>query len=610
MEPMKRLFDEKNGPSHPTQGMLYGASSIWLMDTFPDSAEPTTYGLIIPLIAAGAVCLSLVWILVLRKRLAKSKQFAFTQGERYRQFFDNCPDALLIVENEGSIVSANPHANRLLQKDGHDLLAHTCWNFIDQVSAAEFRKKFQLCLAGKPMHCEAGLRIEGGSMIPVEVNGSLQYINGKSLVQLYIRDKSVQRETEEQVRSLYKELEQTTARLEEKDAMAAEQTQRAREELIACVNHRIRTPLDGIMGMGQLLSDSALSIDQHNCVNTILNSSSNLLKVIDSLAESPEDVLKESGARAGVADPHAICETLSRKYEALALQKGIELRCDCQDNVPSQVTADEEKLTQVLSGLLDNAFRFTIQGLVMLNIECRRQDSEEAELYFQVIDTGLGIDREFQFPVMALSDDGDDGGPASAPDLAVCRQLVKQLGGTISQSNTVGKGSTFHFGLTLPLAPPRADTVVDEQPPSFNATSADLIEDTRILVVDDNKISQKVVVAMLHKAGARVDVADNGKEALSRIRENEYDVVLMDCQMPVMDGCEATTRIRSLPEHYHNNVPVIALTAHSLKHELQACRNSGMDDCLVKPIERQKLLDIVARYIREGRVKTTLRKAS
>jgi PAS domain S-box-containing protein len=607
---MKRLFDEKNGPADPTQGMLYGASAIWLMDTFPDSAASTTYGLIIPLIAAGAVCLSLIWVLVLRKGLAKSKQFASSQGERYRQFFDNCPDALLIAENEGSIVSANPHACKLFQKEGHDLLAHTCWNFIDQVSLAEFRKKFQLCLAGKPMHCEAGIRIGGGSMIPVEVNGSLQYINGKSLVQLYIRDKSVQRETEEQVRSLYKELEQATAKLEEKDAMATEQVQRAREELIACINHRIRTPLDGIMGMGQLLSDSALSIDQHNCVNTILNSSSNLLKVIDSLVEAPEDILKESEPGAGLADLNAICETLSGKYKALALQKGIELRCDCHDNVPSQVTADEEKLSQVLSGLLDNAFRFTIQGLVMLNIECRRQDSKEAELHFQVIDTGLGIDREFQFPVMELSDDGDGTGTASGPGLAACRQMVKQMGGTIGQSNTVGKGSTFHFGLTLPLAAPRSGTGVDEQPPSFNAPSADSIKDTRILVVDDNKISQKIVVAMLHKAGARVDVADNGKEALSRIREKEYDVVLMDSQMPVMDGCEATARIRSMPEHYHNNVPVIALTAHSLRHELQACRNAGMDDCLIKPVERQKLLDIVARYIREGRIKTALRKAS
>jgi len=460
------------------------------------------------------------------------------------------------------------------------------------------------------MHCEAVIRTEEGSVTPVEVNGSLQRINGKSLVQLYVHDKSVHRETEEQVRSLYKELEQTIAKLEEKDAMVTEQTQRAREEWIAYVNHRIRTPLDGIMGMGQLLSDSALSIDQHNFVNTILNSSSNLLKVIDSLSESPEDVLTEPESRAGLADLHVICETLSRKYKTSALQKGIELRCDCQDNVPSQVVADGDKLSQVLSGLLDNAFQFTMRGLVMLNIECRRQSSEEAELYFQVIDTGLGIDKEFQSPVLELSDDGNDYGIASAPGLAACRQIVKQMGGKIGQSNTVGKGSTFYFGLTFPLALPQSDPGVDEQTPSFNAPSSCSIEDTQVLVVDDNKISQKVVVAMLQKAGARVDVADNGKEALSRIREKEYDVVLMDYQMPVMDGCEATTRIRSMPEHYHNNVPVIALTAHSLRHELQACRDSGMDDCLIKPIERQKLIDIVARYTREGRIKTPLRKAS
>jgi CheY-like chemotaxis protein len=459
------------------------------------------------------------------------------------------------------------------------------------------------------MHCEAGIRTENGEVTPVEVNGSFQRINGRSLILLHILDKSVQREIEEQVRSLYKQLEQATAELEEKEALVNEQKQLAREELIAYVNHRIRTPLDGIMGMGQLLSDSTLSIDQQSNVNAILISSSNLLKVIDSMSGANEDFWKKPEPRAGYADLRAMCETLSRRYEPLALKKGIELRCTCQGNVPSQVVADEEKLRQALSGLLDNAFRFTIQGLVMLNIECRRQNSEKAEIYFQVIDTGLGIEKEFQPPVLEPSIDGDENGIASRPDLAACRQIVRQMGGNIGQTNTVGKGSTFYFGLTCPLALPRSAEGAGEQLPSSNSPATASIENARVLVVDDNKISQKVVVAMLHKAGAQVDIAGNGKEALSRIREKDYDVVLMDCQMPVMDGHEATAGIRSMPEPYCS-IPVIALTAHSLRHELKACRDSGMDDCLIKPIERQKLIDIVTRYIHEGRIKTAVLRAS
>ena len=363
------------------------------------------------------------------------------------------------------------------------------------------------------------------------------------------------------------------------------------------------------MGMAQLLSDSTLSIDQHNYVNTILHSSSNLLKVVDSMSRDPASVQEEPESRTGFADLHAICKTLSRSYELLAVQKGIEFRCNCQDNVPAQVVADGELLSQVLSALLDNAFRFTTDGLIMLNVECRRQTGEEAELYFQVIDTGLGIDEEFQSPVLERSADGNHNGIASGQGLAGCRRVVKQMGGTFGRTNTVGKGSTVYFGLTFPLAIPRSDTDADEQPSSLIAPPTGSLEDVRVLVVDDNKISQKVVVAMLQKAGAEVNIAGNGQEALSRIRENNYDVVLMDCHMPVMDGYKATSAIRSMPEPC-SSVPIIALTAHSLKHELQACRDSGMNDCLIKPIERQKLIDIVTRYMNGGMIETTIRKAS
>jgi PAS domain S-box-containing protein len=606
---MKKLFAKIYAAEGATTSMLYGVSSMWFFDTFPDMTRSAVYASIIPYVAAGMVCLALLWVLILRRKLVTSRLHASSQGARYRQFFDNCPDALMVVEIEGCIVSANPRACRLLKKDGQDLLAHTCWDFIEQVSLTEFRKKFKLCLEGKPMHCEAGIQIEDGAVIPVEMNGTFQRIDGRSLILLYIRDMRVQRETEDQVRSLYKQLEQAIADSEEMEAMVSGQEQRARDELIADINYRIRTPLDGIMGMGQLLSDSTLSIEQHNYLNVILNSASNLLKVIDSLGESPEDARKEPGPRAGYTDLHAICDSLHSKFEPSALRKGIELRCHCQGDVPAEVVADGKRLSQVLSGLLDNAFQQTIQGLVMLNIECRRQNSEKAEIYFQVIDTGLGIEEEFQTPIPEQSVDSDDTGTASGPNLAACRQIVMQMGGTIGQTNSVGKGSTYYFGLTFPLALPHDGTGDDGQTASSSEPSSCSIENAKVLVVDDNKVSQKVVTAMLHKAGAQVDIAGNGKEALSRIHEKEYDVVLMDCQMPVMDGHEATAGIRSMPEPCCS-VPIIALTAHSLKHELRACRDSGMDDCLVKPIERRTLIDMVTRYVHEGRIKTALLKAS
>ena len=589
-------------------GVLYGVQSLWLFDRFPEAALPAGFESAIPILTAVATCLFLLWNFILRKRLTRYRQYASNQGERYRQFFENCPDALLIVEHEGSIVSANPHACKLLNTDGQELLAQTVWHFIDPVSRIELHKKFDLCLTGKPMQCNAGIMNSDGSVTPVEMNGCLHRIKGKRLVQLYVRDLSVLREVEEQVRSLYTQLEQVTVELEEKERMIPEQTQLAREELIAFVNHRIRTPLDGIMGMGQLLADTPLNIEQYNCVRTILQSSSSLLNVIRSMGQSPEHLLEDLALQAEFVDLRAICDQLYRRYQPLAAQKGIELRCDCQSSVPQQVVSDGMQLGQVLTDLLDHAVKSTMQGLVMLNIECRRNSGDDAEIYFQVIDTGPGIDEESHFRAKETSAHAEESRFARGPDLAGCRRVVEQMGGNIGQTRTAGKGSTYYFDLTLPLALPRPEHGADQQPPD-EAPSTSPILDAQVLVVDDNRISQKVVVAMLYKAGCRVDVAGNGKEALSQIHKKDYDVVLMDCQMPVMDGHEATMAIRSMPEPYRS-LPVVALTAHSLKHELQACLDSGMNDCMVKPIERQKLIETVAKHVKQDRVNTVMVKAS
>ena len=589
--------------------MLHGLPFLLLLDIYPSSALPTTFESIIPVIAVAVTALVLAWNLFLRKRLARYKHYSASESERYRQFFESCPDALFVLEHEGSIASANSCACKLLKMDRQNLLANTFLSFINQVSLIEFRKQFRNCFSGTPIHCQVDLQTGEGSVIPVEVNGIPQIIKGKNFVQLYVRDKSVLRETEEQVRSLYDQLEEVTAELEEQKRKLQEQPRLVREELIAIINHRIRTPLDGIMGMGQILSDTPLNIEQFNCVNTILNSSTNLLNVITALSENPEDASGELELQKELVDLRAICDRLSIRYGALAVRKGIELRCDCQSNVPKHVVTDGRQLNQVLSNLLDNAIKFTAKGLVLLNIECRRKSSEEAEIYFQVIDTGLGVDEESRSDFFESSLHTGDDEYERGLGLAASRQVVEKLGGTIGQTGTKGKGSTFYFDLTLPLELSQPEVRVDEQPHAVEASSEASIKNSRVLVVDDNKICQKVVAAMLHKAGCRVELANNGKEALLQMQKKDFDLVLMDCQMPVMDGHQATVCIRSMSEPYRS-VPIIALTAHSLKHELKICLDSGMDDCLVKPVDRQKLIATVSGYIKEGRAGTVMVRAS
>jgi len=565
-----------------------------------------TPGEIAQIAAAMVVCLLLLWNFILKKRMAKYRHFSSSQGERYRQFFDNCPDALLVVEHEGSIVSANAEATRLLKLDGQDLLAKTFWDFVtDGVSRAGFTKQFNLCVSGKKMHCEGDVRASDGTVIPVEVNGSLQRIDGKNLVQLYIRDISVLREVEEQVRCLYNQLDQVTVDLEEKEKLVNEESLLARKEFTALANHQIRTPLNDIMGMAQLLTDTTLSIEQRNCVYSIIDSSIGLLNVVRSISETSEGATEEFAPQVEFVNLRSMCETLSRKYEPVAVHKGIDFRCECQSNVPMNVVTDRRLLRQVLSTLVDNAIKYTEQGLVMLNIECRHESSDAAELHFQVIDTGLGIDTEFQSIIFENPDQTHDhtfaryyGGGLG---LAVSRHAVEQLGGRIGLTSTKGKGSTFYFGLTLPLELPMPAADLADESKSFIDPPINNHVQASVLLVDDNKISQKVVAAMLRKVGSRVDAVGNGKEALTQIQRKYYDVILMDCQMPVMDGYEATASIRAMQEPLRS-IPIIAMTAHSLKHELQACRDCGMDDQLVKPLDRKKLIETVDKYSQMRRV--------
>ncbi len=581
-------------------GVLYGVQPLLLAIKVPDALLTMDYESAALSAAAGVAGLLLIWNIILRKRGAKYRHIASVQNERYRQFFENCPDALLVVEHEGSIVTANAPACKLLGMDLEDLLAKTFWDFVPGTSRPEFGKQFRQCISGKKMRCEGEIQASDHKVVPVELNGSLQRIGKKTLVQLYLRDNTVLKEVEEQVRLLYNQVDMAAAEVLEKDNLLIEEVRLIRKEFIAFANHRIRTPLDGIMGMAQLLADTPLNVEQYNSIQTILHSSANLLNVVRSISDTAEDFDEVPEVKAEWVNLREMCESLSKTHEASAALRGIDLRCECQSSVPVQIVTDGRLLDQVLSTLLDNAIKYTEQGLVMLNIECRAQSSDSAHLYFHVIDTGIGIAKDAQATLFEKPEQDKDtsfvrcfGGRR---DLANCRRVVEQMDGRIDLTSTKGKGSTFYIELTVPLAMP--EPVVDAAEPS--AVSAPQLGNLEgaalVLLVDDNKISRKVVAAMLRKAGCTVDTVVNGKEALAQVRKKPYNLVLMDCQMPVMDGYEATVAIRALPEP-NGSIPIIALTAHSLKHELQACRKCGMDDHLTKPVDRKVLIDTVHKYV-------------
>jgi signal transduction histidine kinase/ligand-binding sensor domain-containing protein/DNA-binding NarL/FixJ family response regulator len=394
------------------------------------------------------------------------------------------------------------------------------------------------------------------------------------------------RATRRQQQELARLVTERTRELQEEKARAVEAS-RAKGEFLAHMSHEIRTPLNAVLGMTSVLLGAPLPAEEHEQVETIRRSGEALLTVIN-------DILDVSKIEAGALDveivPFRLRDCLD---EALAIvqpkaaAQGLSLDCHVGAGVPVAVESDPARLRQILVNLLDNAVKFTRRGGVRLEVAAGAPQEEGLELRLAVRDTGIGIPadrlcRLFQpFSQADSSTTRVYGGTGLG--LAISRYLAERLGGTMWVESEPGRGSTFTFTLRcreaeLPAGRP-ASALADDLAGPLLAESLPL----RILVAEDNSINQKVALLMLERLGYRADVAGDGFEVLAALERQRYNVVLMDIQMPEMDGLEATRRIRSsLPAERQPRV--IAMTANVLQQYRDACLEAGMDDFLGKPV--------------------------
>ena len=377
-------------------------------------------------------------------------------------------------------------------------------------------------------------------------------------------------------------------------ALSSVETTASASGFLPKVSHEIRTALNGIVGMSQLMADMQLSVEQRNCIDTILQSTTGLLKSINYVLDISKIETGQMDIRKSEMDLRAICDSLRRMFRTVAAQKGITLTCECQRNVPIAVMGDEKLITQVLVNLLDNALKFTHEGSVTLSIECGEKNNAESKLLFEVTDSGVGIDQKVQDDILNKTTEANGSGiclpHGSGLNLAISKHLIELMGGALDFVSEKHNGSIFQFGLVFSHA---------NRPANIRLARADWIKtidpDVKVLLAEDNKVNQNVVATILRKAGCQVDVVDNGREAVRQIQKMHYDVLLMDCQMPVLDGFEATTEIRAM-DGVLCKIPIIAITAHAMKGDQKRCIDTGMDNYLSKPIDRQKLIDLINKY--------------
>jgi PAS domain S-box-containing protein len=579
-------------------GTLYKIQGKWLGSEYAKNRVPLKTYLLMVSIGAVAVTFVILMILLwnrkLQQKVAQQTQQYADSEERLRQFFEQSPDAVFVLEKSGDIVAVNSHACRSVQLGKAELLTRSVFDLAPEARHEDVRKNLDQWFSGELKQCEGESLAADGTITPIEMTGTLLKLHGRTVLQIHARDIALRKEAEEKIIAA-REMAEEAKELAERTREMAEAASQAKSEFLANMSHEIRTPLNGIVGMAQLLSDTELSSEQQNCTETILQSSSGLLSIINHVLDISKIEAGQMDVRISTVNLKTLCDNIFYVFQPQAEQAGITLTCGCADNVPLYVEGDEGLIEQVLVNLIGNALKFTHTGSVTLNIECHKKGPAGAELYFQVIDTGIGISKEQQLTIFEKFTQADGSAKrmygGTGLGLAICKQLVTLLDGTIDLISSKGHGSTFFFNLTLP----QSNHPSQPSPPEQNATP-EIREGVKLLLVEDNKVNQKVAMAILRKAGCTVDAVENGQDAVQQITKVNYDLVLMDCQMPVMDGFEATARIRAM-DGAIARVPIIAITAHAMKDDRQKCLDGGMDDYISKPVSRNKLIALINKYV-------------